>query len=97
MKMTGCPSVSVKYVLCSKANPWQVYRMHWLRVKARKDRWNEETILLESETGWVCAFFTSKADEWNVVKKEAMEKGDCGLDCYAAQQNDMYTKLADIC
>ena len=97
MKMTGCPSVSVKWALCSEANPRQVYRVHWLRAKAQKDRWNEEIILLESETGWVRAFFTSKADEWNVVKKEAMDKGDRGLDCYAAWQNDMYTKLADIC
>ena len=75
MKMTGCLSVSVKYVLCSEANLQQVYRVHWLRAKARKDRWNEEMILLKSETGWVCAFFTSKVDEWNVVKKRGHGEG----------------------
>ena len=95
--MTGCPSVSVKYALCIEANSHEVYHVHWLRAKARKNRWNEEIVLLEAETGWTRAFFRSKADEWNALKKEAVEKGDRGLDCYAARQNDLYHKLADIC
>ena len=95
--MTGCPSVSVKYGLCIEANSQEVYCMHWLWVKARKDRWNEEIVLLEAETGWTRAFYRSRADEWNALKKEAVEKGDCSLDCYAVQQNDLYHKLANIC
>ena len=89
--------MSVKYALCIEANSREVYRMHWLQAKARKNRWNEEIVLLEAETGWTRAFFRSKADEWNALKKEAVEKGDRGLDCYATWQNDLYHKLADIC
>ena len=97
MQMTGCPSVSTKYTPCGEANPREVYRVHWLRAKARKNRWNEEVVLLESETGWTHKFFQSKADEWDAVKKRAEEEGDRGLDCYAARQNDLYNRLADIC
>ena len=97
MKMTGCPSVSVQYTLSIEANLREVYRVHWLQAKARKDRWNEEIMLLEAETGWTRAFFTLKADKWNALKKEGGENGDHRLACYAARQNDLYHKLADIC
>ena len=97
MQMTVCPSVSTKYTPCGEANPWEVYHMHWLWAKARKNRWNEEVVLLESEMGWTHKFFQSKADECDAVKKKAEEKGDHGLDCYAAWQNDLYNRLADIC
>ena len=89
--------MSVKYAVCIEANSQEVYRVHWLRAKARKDRWNEELVLLEAETGWTRAFFKSKADEWNALRKEAVEEGNHGLDCYATRQNDLYHKLGDIC
>ncbi|KAI6143498.1 hypothetical protein EDD17DRAFT_1497422 [Pisolithus thermaeus] len=35
----------------------KVYRIHWLRAKAGKDRWEEEESLLTSEFQWVINYF----------------------------------------
>jgi len=42
----------------------EVYRISWLRAKAKKERWEEECILLRSEMEWVPNYFLKKADEW---------------------------------
>ena len=97
MRMTGCQNVSVACHVISSSNPGEVYRVHWLRAKARKTRWMEEVILLKSEMEWMHGFFLFKAKKWDVVKDKAVEKGDRGLECYAVRQADVYIKLAGIC
>ncbi|KAF8889256.1 hypothetical protein BD779DRAFT_1671831 [Infundibulicybe gibba] len=39
-------------------------RIEWCKSKARADRWSEEVELLREEMRRVCAFFESRAVEW---------------------------------
>jgi len=54
-EMSGWMSVSDEagspLVLFHKA--LQVYRVNWLRAKARMDRWQEEVTLVQNETRWM--------------------------------------------
>ncbi|KIK72761.1 hypothetical protein PAXRUDRAFT_179970, partial [Paxillus rubicundulus Ve08.2h10] len=42
-----------------------VYRGHWLRAKALKDRWEVEVELLRAEGKWTINFFDYKARSWD--------------------------------
>jgi len=41
-----------------------VYRISWLRAKSRKERWEEECVLLKSEMGWTINYYKHKSTEW---------------------------------
>jgi hypothetical protein len=41
-----------------------VYRVHWLKAKARSDRWAEEQVLLSNEMDWVVIFLQTQARVW---------------------------------
>ncbi len=43
---------------------WPVYRVHWLKAKARRDRWQEEHVLVLSEMKWTVLFYQNKASVW---------------------------------
>ena len=55
-----------------------VYRISWFRAKARKERWEEERILLESEMDWVCNYFKFKSEEWKKLAIQAEDEKKCG-------------------
>jgi hypothetical protein len=42
-----------------------VYRVHWLKAKARRDRWSEESTLLSDEMDWVLRYFQTQAACWH--------------------------------
>ena len=60
-----------------------VYRVNWLRTKARRDRWVEEKELLRSELEWTRIFFEQKASMWRVRVEASTAPG---LICYAYGQ-----------
>ena len=66
-----------------------VYRINWLRKKARMDRWNEECTLLRSEMDWTRNFFKFKMTEW----QRRAEETDHGKQCYAYRQMEMWDHL----
>ena len=74
-----------------------VYRGHWLRAKALKDRWEEEITLLQSEMMWTRNFFDHKAHYWDSLFNDAEERGKMGAACYAARQRSIYRRLRDNC
>jgi hypothetical protein len=41
-----------------------VYRVHWLKAKARRDRWAEERTVLANEMDWIVAFFKTQEALW---------------------------------
>jgi hypothetical protein len=47
-----------------------VYRVHWLKAKSRRDRWQEEEILLASEMEWTELFFRHRASRWKTLAAE---------------------------
>ena len=73
-----------------KAHASSVYRINWLRAKARKDRWEEEVTLLQSEIGWAANFFKFKADEWGKLSSASTNEGKSS---YALAQKEMWSLL----
>lgn len=67
----------------------QVYRVNWLRAKARRERWKEEKILVKSEMKWTIAYFQYRAVKW----EELVEDAGYGAACYARRQASMWRGL----
>lgn len=88
----------------------KVYRVHWLKAKARRDRWKEEYTLLQNEMDWTVLFFRtmqriwlSRANAGTVDAASSLAAGPLpagnemnqGLISYAHKQASMWSKLAD--
>ena len=73
-----------------------VYRISWLRAKARHARWEEEVSRVTHEMQWVISWFQTSEKTWmnrfNDVKDE--ESAD-GLKCYALKQSHLWKALGD--
>ncbi|KAJ2920505.1 hypothetical protein H1R20_g16590, partial [Candolleomyces eurysporus] len=67
----------------------ELYRISWLRAKARKNRWEEECKLLESEIGWAANFFKFKADQWEMLSAT----DNAGKQAYALAQKAIWSLL----
>jgi hypothetical protein len=86
-------------VITNSLKPWLkatlVYRVHWLRSKALKERWEEECELVASELQWTMNFFDYKVQCWQqfIVQQEESN----GATCYAAWQQSIYMKLWEQC
>ncbi|KIM58325.1 hypothetical protein SCLCIDRAFT_128326, partial [Scleroderma citrinum Foug A] len=76
---------------------YPVYRVHWLRTKALRDRWEEEVQLLTCETEWSWRFFSTQVDFWSGQSAEAAATGSAGMACYSARQCHMYQQLQSLC
>jgi hypothetical protein len=67
-----------------------VYRVNWLRAKARVDRWQEEVILVENEMQWTLLWFQNQANLW----RERGEREDSilpmGHTAYAKKQYKLW-------
>ena len=68
-----------------------VYRVNWLRAKARKERWEEEMELVKNEMDWTINCFEHKERIWKKIA-EAAEKG--GHRAYAWKQSWMWGRWA---
>ena len=71
-----------------------VYRVHWLKSKARQDRWAKEKTLLRNEMDWTVRFFQWQAERWR--RNAEHEEGSEGHCCYARKQKSMWLKFADF-
>src|SRR5882672_3577248 len=87
-EMSGWMSVSDKgsspLVLFHKT--LQVYRVNWLRAKARMDRWQEEVTLVQNETWWMHLWLDYHRNIWEGRAKESEQDGLKGHACYAWKQ-----------
>ena len=67
-----------------------VYRVNWLRAKARVDRWLEELMLVKHEMKWTIQWFQHQADLW----RERSEREDgilpIGHKSYAKKQQKLW-------
>lgn len=52
-----------------------VYRVNWLKAKARWQRWDEELNLVKHEMGWTVSWFQNKKDEWDRRYHQATKPG----------------------
>jgi len=67
-----------------------VKRVHWLRARAQKNRWQEECILVRYEMEWVVRYFVHKSQFW-----QSAQSGDSpGPAAYATRKAAMWRQLA---
>ena len=69
--------------------PYLVYRVNWLRAKARKARWEEEMELVTSEMGWTINCFQYHEKVW---KERAEQAKGPGHAAYAWKQSSIWRK-----
>jgi len=69
-----------------------VQRVHWLRARANRNRWEEELILVGYEMGWSVRYFLHHAAVWEEHGKGAALSP--GAVAYAARQVARWNQMA---
>jgi hypothetical protein len=67
-----------------------VYRVNWLRAKARFNRWEEETKMVKNEMTWTTLWFENQRKRWQDRAEKCEEKQQRGHACYAWKQVEMW-------
>lgn len=73
-----------------------VYRVNYLTAKARRDRWQEEKLILEKEQIWTCTFFQHQQTAWEKrgeIAKQVRQWNWEGLYAYSQKQAKMWLGL----
>ena len=70
----------------------EVQRVHWIRARAQKSRWEEELLLVKYEMEWTTRSFLHKAQEWQDRFEEP--NVDPGPKAYAARQSSQWRRIA---
>jgi hypothetical protein len=71
-----------------------VYRVHWLKAKARRNRWNEEFILLSSEMDWTVLYYRYQASRWQ-QRADQVDAGGTGQSGIGVEGNAADGKCDD--
>ena len=69
-----------------------VYRVHWLRARARFHRWSEELVLTKNEMEWSTRFFFTKAREWDTYISAGDRPGQIA---YVEPQKAMWQAMGE--
>jgi len=69
-----------------------VQRVHWLRARAQKNRWDEELSLVKYEMEWTARYFLYHAREWEKIFDS--EDLHAGPKAYAARQAAQWFYMA---
>ena len=67
-----------------------VYRVNWLRAKARHDRWKEELLIVRYEMKWTILWFKHQMKEWKDRLRRSVEEKKLGHIAYAEKQVAMW-------
>lgn len=70
---------------------FQVYRVNWLKAKARYDRWNEELTLVQHEMFWTVSWFRTQEARWRARADESTKDGH---KAYAEKQASMWAEFS---
>lgn len=68
-----------------------VQRVHWLRGRAQKCRWEEEVILVQYEMEWTVRYFLNNMTMW---EDRSTACSDRGAAAYAARKAAMWHSMA---
>ncbi|KAJ6488281.1 hypothetical protein C8R47DRAFT_1071998 [Mycena vitilis] len=82
--------------------PHESLRVEWARAKARKNRWEEEVLLLREEMrrllrylDWIVATWETRATQ--TATRQGLEEGTrAGLEAYAWKQADRHRRLCQV-
>ncbi|KIK76542.1 hypothetical protein PAXRUDRAFT_169612 [Paxillus rubicundulus Ve08.2h10] len=71
---------------------WSVYRVSWLKSKARFKRWEEELELVQNEMFWTTLWFKHQEREWERRWLQALEGGHRA---YAVKQRHVWESFRE--
>lgn len=76
-------------------NSQLVQRVHWLRARAQRMRWQEEVTLTTYEMQWTVKFFAYNAEKWKRIQVASAEVGkECaGATVYAKRKQATWDQL----
>lgn len=72
----------------------KVNRVHWIRARARQNRWQEEVTLTHYEMQWTVRYFQNQACKWKQWGVQAEQGRMAGAAAYAARKVAMWTDMA---
>jgi hypothetical protein len=78
------------YLISSHSSLDLVYRVNWLRAKARVDRWVEEETLVKHEMYWTILWFKKQVEVWREREKTEDSKLSPGHKSYAIKQQKLW-------
>ena len=87
--LTECELYSVFFVSGSLRT---VYRVHWLRARARLHRWQEEVTLTRNEMHWAINYFKFRQRQW-VMWQSSYPNMTQGHQAYAESQKAMWGEI----
>lgn len=94
--MTECKWSDAYPYICNDARRAPlVYRVHWLRARARYERWREEMDLTSHEMLWTVNFFDFKSRQWKEWADTAYNNDRPGHYYYANRQYSLWLSMAD--
>ncbi|KAF8232016.1 hypothetical protein L208DRAFT_1104637, partial [Tricholoma matsutake] len=74
-----------------------VYRVHWLWVNAKHDRWSEELSITSHEMAWIPHYFLHRAEVWvNCLEIQTLPGAVAYTKCQAANWKRMATSSVHI-
>lgn len=92
----ACTSVRSCSYIPFVANCGTVYRVSWLRVRARYLRWAEEIRLVKLEMQWTVRWFRDRERCWTERLENLLdEEREEGLQCYCYKQLGLWKALGD--
>ena len=72
---------------------YPVYRVNWLRAKARHDRWDKELKLVKNEMSWVVLWFQHQRLVWEGRAESSHMVDKPGHRIYAFKQVDLWQRM----
>ncbi|KAI6010211.1 hypothetical protein PISMIDRAFT_115266, partial [Pisolithus microcarpus 441] len=69
-----------------------VYRINWLKVRARRDRWKEEVSPVRHEMLWTGLWFEYHKNMW---EQRALQLTEPGKEAYARKQMVLWSDFAN--
>ena len=89
-------SVAQQCFINDKLVDLQVYHVHWLKVKAQRDLWQEEERMLFWQMEFVTAFMKHWASIWKKWAMSSRSEGfSSGVECNVLRTADMWQTFAD--
>jgi hypothetical protein len=81
-------------VVLSNNNAPVVQRVHWLRARCQRNRWQEEVILVEYEMKWTVNYFMNRAIRWRDHAITSHRDVHAGAAAYARRQEETWKSMA---
>jgi hypothetical protein len=74
---------------------YKVLRVNWLRAKARRDRWQEELKIVESEMEWTLRYYGFLKEIWSERAEWSVKCKLEGHKSYAEKQMWLWGKMQE--